>query len=83
MRGLAFEVQVGLHELLGHGSGKLFQQVSGGLVLTCTCIVGTCIYTVQEEDGTFNFDIATVKNPITAEKVSQFFLAHSFPSLSY
>ena len=26
---------------------------------------------VQEEDGTFNFDIATVKNPVTSEKVRQ------------
>jgi hypothetical protein len=27
---------------------------------------------IQEEDGTFNFDIATVKNPVTGEKVGEF-----------
>ncbi|KAA0184528.1 hypothetical protein HAZT_HAZT003328 [Hyalella azteca] len=45
----SLEICVGLHELLGHGSGKFLR---------------------RKEDGSLNFDPATVKNPFTGGEVS-------------
>lgn len=75
---------MGLHELLGHGSGKLFMQVREPSLTVLPSVVNTSLgirawlrpsprfVCVQDENGKFNFDHAEVRNPETGELVRKF-----------
>ena len=71
-------MQVGLHELLGHGSGKLFQQVNylsiyNQIIFHITIQQFVILsFLFKNEDGTFNFDKENVKHLELNESVSLF-----------
>jgi hypothetical protein len=78
---------VGLHELLGHGSGKLLKQVRmewlhGVSALGCArlepvLMVVSLLWprpsTTQDASGAFNFDVAATVNPLTGGPVTSWY----------
>lgn len=64
-----FEAHVGFHELLGHGSGKLFRKVKRGNLTK-----EEKVYQIESDpEHDYNFPVDEVKNPLTQEKIDCFY----------
>lgn len=57
---------MGFHELLGHGSGKLFRKVKAGNLSKEEKVFKLA----SDPDYEYNFDVENVINPLTYSKVS-------------
>lgn len=65
----AFEVQVGFHELLGHGSGKLLRKVKAGNLSKEEKVFKLA----SDPEHDYNFDVENVKNPLTQQSIDSFY----------
>lgn len=65
----AYEVQVGFHELLGHGSGKLFRKVKAGNLSKEEKVYKLA----SDPEHDYNFDVENVKNPLTQARIDSFY----------